>query len=228
MSWKTFLTNPLSAALDMNGQNFKTSVAGRYHFEGTNPTTSVFIDTPDETGSNGGNGIWIEPGASGPSSAFSPSFQIQGSDGTGSNANGGAILLTPGDGGTQGGGSLYLEVGNGTAFTGLVFVRNRGVGTTAAPELALQEANANGMKWTSLKAEDDVTTTGTWTVPQTQNAVGQMLGIDLGEYTVAGLPAAATYKNCWAVATNAAGGRTSVRSDGTNWKIIAVEGATVV
>jgi hypothetical protein len=49
----------------------------------------------------------------------------------------------------------------------------------------------------------------------------------LGEFTVAALPAAADNANRYAVATNASGGRTIVRSDGTNWKVIAVEGATV-
>ena len=52
-------------------------------------------------------------------------------------------------------------------------------------------------------------------------------GQDLGEYTVAGLPAAADNASHFAVATNASGGRTIVRSDGTNWKVVAVEGATV-
>ena len=52
-------------------------------------------------------------------------------------------------------------------------------------------------------------------------------GQDLGEFTVAGLPSAVTNANHFALATNAAGGRTVVRSDGTNWKIVAVEGATV-
>lgn len=51
--------------------------------------------------------------------------------------------------------------------------------------------------------------------------------IDLGEYTVSNLPSAATYPNFWALATDASGGRTVVRSDGTNWKVVAVEGATV-
>jgi len=50
---------------------------------------------------------------------------------------------------------------------------------------------------------------------------------DMGEYTVAALPSAAANANAYALATNAAGGRTVVRSDGTNWKIIVVEGATV-
>jgi len=50
---------------------------------------------------------------------------------------------------------------------------------------------------------------------------------DLGEYTVANLPAAASSANQYALATDASGGRTIVRSDGTNWKVVAVEGATV-
>ena len=50
---------------------------------------------------------------------------------------------------------------------------------------------------------------------------------DMGEYTVAGLPSAAANANAYALATNASGGRTVVRSDGTNWKVIVVEGATV-
>lgn len=50
---------------------------------------------------------------------------------------------------------------------------------------------------------------------------------DLGEFTVAGLPSASANANAWALATDASGGRTVVRSDGTNWKVISVEGATV-
>lgn len=50
---------------------------------------------------------------------------------------------------------------------------------------------------------------------------------DLGEYTLATLPTAAIYPNTYALVTDAAGGRTIVRSDGTNWKIVTVEGATV-
>lgn len=50
---------------------------------------------------------------------------------------------------------------------------------------------------------------------------------DLGEFTVAGLPSASANPNAYALATDASGGRTLVRSDGTNWKVIAVEGATV-
>ena len=50
---------------------------------------------------------------------------------------------------------------------------------------------------------------------------------DLGEYTVAGLPDPTTHANSYALATDASGGRTIVRSDGTAWKVVAVEGATV-
>jgi len=50
---------------------------------------------------------------------------------------------------------------------------------------------------------------------------------DLGEFTLAGIPAAVANPNAYALVTNASGGRTIVRSDGSAWKIVAIEGATV-
>lgn len=50
---------------------------------------------------------------------------------------------------------------------------------------------------------------------------------NLGEYIVATLPDASANANAFALATDAVGGRTIVRSDGTNWRIIVVEGAIV-
>lgn len=50
---------------------------------------------------------------------------------------------------------------------------------------------------------------------------------DLGEYTVAGLPDPTLHPNSYALATDASGGRTIVRSDGFDWKVVVVEGATV-
>lgn len=50
---------------------------------------------------------------------------------------------------------------------------------------------------------------------------------DLGTFTVATLPDATTHTNAYALATNASGGRTIVRSDGAVWKVVVVEGATV-
>ena len=50
---------------------------------------------------------------------------------------------------------------------------------------------------------------------------------DLGEFTVAGLPSAATHQNSYAVATDAVGGRTVVRSNGTIWEIVVVLGGAV-
>ena len=57
--------------------------------------------------------------------------------------------------------------------------------------------------------------------------VDNSIGFDLGEFTVAGLPTASSNANGWALAIDASAGRTVVRSDGTNWKVVAVEGATV-
>ncbi|KKK52706.1 hypothetical protein LCGC14_3102220, partial [marine sediment metagenome] len=61
----------------------------------------------------------------------------------------------------------------------------------------------------------------------TKKYVDDNIGFDLGEFTVAGLPTASSNANGWALATDAGGGRTVVRSDGTDWKVVVVEGATV-
>lgn len=50
---------------------------------------------------------------------------------------------------------------------------------------------------------------------------------DMGEFVIASLPSASANPNSYAIATDASGGRTIVRSDGTNWKIVAVELGTV-
>lgn len=65
------------------------------------------------------------------------------------------------------------------------------------------------------------------TINTALDAIDLNMWKDMGEYTLAGLPSAAGNPNAYALVTNAAGGRTIVRSDGTNWKIVVVEGATV-
>lgn len=74
-------------------------------------------------------------------------------------------------------------------------------------------------------------TAGTYnTVTVTNKGIvttGANKGVDLGEFTIVNLPSASANANCYAVATNASGGRTVVRSNGTLWKVIAVEGSTV-
>lgn len=50
---------------------------------------------------------------------------------------------------------------------------------------------------------------------------------DLGEVTLATLPDATLYNGSFCLVTDASGGRTVCRSDGTDWKVVAVEGATV-
>jgi len=53
---------------------------------------------------------------------------------------------------------------------------------------------------------------------------------DLGEFIIVNLPLASTHANSYALVTDAGGSpavRTIVRSDGTNWKVVATEGATV-
>jgi len=65
------------------------------------------------------------------------------------------------------------------------------------------------------------------TINTALTTIDGLLAADLGEYTVAGLPAAASFANCYALATNASGGRTIVRSDGSAWKVVVIEGITV-
>jgi len=97
-----------------------------------------------------------------------------------------------------------------------------------AAEVRFGEATTNGTNYVSLTAPDNVVSNQEWILPDTGQTTSRMMGIDLGEFTVAGLPTPSTYPSCWALATDAVGGRTIVRSDGTNWKIVVVEGGTVV
>ena len=65
------------------------------------------------------------------------------------------------------------------------------------------------------------------TINNALNTIDLRFAADLGEVLLADLPAAEGYPDSYALVTDAAGGRTIVRSDGTDWKIVAVEGATV-
>jgi len=94
---------------------------------------------------------------------------------------------------------------------------------TGSPPTAIPSTTIEGgMIWDAEAKQIKVYDGTSWTT-----AAGG--GVDLGEYTVATLPLATTYPNYWALATDASGGstRTIVRSDGTNWKVVATEGATV-
>ena len=104
------------------------------------------------------------------------------------------------------------------------------IGNAAGPSTVGVMSNAlyinNAVSDTPLIHGDFSTTTVT--INGDINASGASnLQEDLGEFLLAGLPAAATNANKWALVTDAVGGRTVVRSDGTAWKIIAVEGLTV-
>lgn len=65
------------------------------------------------------------------------------------------------------------------------------------------------------------------TINDALNKIDASFYKDLGEFTLAQIPAANLHANGYALVTDAAGGRTIVRSNGTNWKIVAVEGATI-
>ena len=170
--------------------------------------------------------------------------------------NNGTVRLQGADGGTVGG-SVVFETGNGTSIGGAVtfdlgadltdssndgYVQLRPAGLYS-PELRFLERPLSGTQYIAIKGKDILGASRTWTLPNDDpsTADGEFLttdssgvwsfsdvpGVDLGEYTVAGLPSASSNANGWALATDASGGRTIVRSDGTNWKVVAVEGATV-
>lgn len=159
-----------------------------------------------------------------------------------SGTSGQQLLLESGAGTTGGGGTLTIRSGDAQAAGGNIFIdlgidtvdeSNNGAlimistGSTIAPAMHFREAGNNGSSAVILKAPDSMAASQTWILPDTGETTSQVLGVDLGEFTVAGLPAASSYPNCWALATDASGGRTIVRSDGTNWKVVVVEGATV-
>lgn len=45
-----------------------------------------------------------------------------------------------------------------------------------------------------------------------------MLPVKMPVYTVATLPSAAMFKDCWVKVSNESGGDTAAESDGTNWR----------
>lgn len=112
-------------------------------------------------------------------------------------------------------------------------------------EAGLADAAQGALADSALQAElNDLSSVVTWddipdaNVPEsavTQHEAALAVTIsqitdysgDLGEFAVASLPTASANANAFALATNASGGRTLVRSDGTVWKVVVVEGATV-
>jgi len=144
-------------------------------------------------------------------------------------AVGGDVTLTSGIGGSGGSGYnagnivLTPAEGSGAGIAGIVQI---GGGASVA-EVHFMEASGNGTNSVALQSPSSVGTSVLWTIPEAQQTANDPLGIDLGEYVIASLPAAGTYPNCWALATDASGGRSVVRSNGALWKVIAVEGATV-
>lgn len=85
-------------------------------------------------------------------------------------------------------------------------------------------AQTTNLSMTLLAAGQQETET---TINNALNTIDDKFPTDLGEYTIANLPLATANPNAYALATDASGGRTIVRSNGTVWKIVAVEGATV-
>jgi hypothetical protein len=158
-----------------------------------------------------GNGGVSAAGAGGNASL------IGGLAGVGSAAAGGDVILQPGD-------------ADGAGVDGAVIIGTTRVGDLAGELRFIEDGNTTPTygSYVGLKARAVVTVASQiYILPEGGQTNNMVLGIDLGEFTVAGLPSATANANCSALATNASGGRTLVRSDGTNWKVVVVEGATV-
>jgi len=175
---------------------------------------------------------------------------LRGGDSTGGDGDGGEVIIKPGvfDGsGSQGGVTVRDETDDeiirfrgtstGTPVNSILIVNSI---TTEGPALLTigDDANVDFLivpKGTGkldvsgiLYPNTDGTTDGDVMKTDAAGVLSFDAPTDLGEFTVAGLPAAATNADSWALATDASGGRTIVRSDGTAWKVIALESATVV
>lgn len=247
LSWSTIVQNPMTANLDLvsfdivtandsgnditiqPGERTTGSSAGmnsliRGGFIGSGATTATAGAVTIQGGTNSRNS----------GTAFGGAAQVQGGAATGTlltGGLGGAASITGGNGRTVGG-NVQIRPGRDTgddSVPGVINIYGAILSNTEA-RVRMFEANlpgGTGNNYTELRAETTMASNAAWTIPAAQQTSGMMMGIDLGEFTIANLPAAATYPNCWALATDASGGRTAVRSDGTNWKVIALEGATV-
>jgi len=99
-----------------------------------------------------------------------------------------------------------------------VFTRTGAVTAAASDYDASQIDNDSGVAGAFV--DDALDTLGT--------DLGTVLALHyLGSFTVAGLPSAAANTDRLALATDAGAGRTLVISDGSDWKVFAVEGAIV-
>lgn len=213
LSWISVTGNPMSADLDTNGNYIENDTAGG----------SLLFRTVNNGGGSGG--AFSVTTGTGTSNGGAVNFNT----GTGT-VSGGGINLNAGDGAAIGG-NITLECGidsGDESNNGYVLVQNSSI-STAAVVMRFRDAGS-GNDYVGLKAPDAVTGTIEWTLPDAQQTQGMMMGIDLGEFAHASLPSAATYPNCWALVTDAdptSNTRTIVRSDGTNWKVVVAEGATV-
>ena len=173
-------------------------------------------------------------------------------DTTFTNGNGGTLILQGGvHDGTGVPGTVIIRDSSSNRVarfrepstgTGVNYFEFRGAATAASPSIAAVGADATiGFVVKPLNVGRFIVSTSTYTLryPNADAADGYVIktdGVgnlnleapsDLGEYTVAGLPDPTLHPNSYALATDASGGRTIVRSDGFDWKVVALEGATV-
>ena len=139
----------------------------------------------------------------------------------GSFSFGNGVVLSFASGGESGANwvdVVWAEVGSGPVI--------RSVGADSNIDLVLDTKGSGDIDVSTSKIVNVVDPTADQGAA-TKKYVDDNIGFDLGEFTVAGLPTASSNANGWALATDAGAGRTVVRSDGTDWKVVAVEGAIV-
>jgi len=181
--------------------------------------SNIFLVGGDSTGSNGdGGSIYITPGALN-GTGFNGSVSIR--DASSSNI----VRFAGGSGTTVNYFGMY-STSTGVNPTILALGDDANVGITLTPK-GTGSLELAGWTLPSFTVSSPVTDGSMVSVDSSGNMSFVSPSTDLGEYTLVGLPDPTLNANAYALVTDAIGGRTIVRSNGTNWKIVAVEGATV-
>ncbi len=210
---------------------------------GGNLSVGIFsiIGTP---GSASPSGPVIITGGVSPAASVQPGGNLLLSGGTGDGtANGGSVIISGGVAPGVGiGGSITFKPGDSAGtIPSVVEIEGAKTGVDQGELRLLDNASNTGAGglYVGFKAPTVLTASQTYILPLIDGSLGDVLqtdgtGIlsfipisDLGEFTIATLPVATTHTNSYALATDAAGGRTIVRSNGTNWMVVVVEGAIV-
>lgn len=208
----------LGGALDTGGFVIKT-------------TNSAIV--PDSITIQAGSGLTDAQGAG---------ITLLAGDSTASNYAGTVLIEAGTAAGDSLGGNIILKSGDSNTGTpGIVQIDT----ATATGQAELRIVANNVGRYIGLKASSTLALDITYVLPSADGSNGDVLQTDgtgnlnfaslappadLGEFTLVGLPSASLNPNSYALVTDANGSppqRTIVRSNGTVWKIVAIEGATI-